>query len=148
MKDYYKILKVTKSSTEDEIRKNYRKLAMQYHPDRNPDSPEAEEKFKEVAEAYGVLTDPVKRRRYNRSRASGKGDFSSANGTDRLKGVDTTGREQAGKGIFPVQTAPIVFLTVKRIFFVIFSETPVFSECFEASCMNFKDPVFAQVQIL
>ena len=82
MKDYYKILKVTKSSTEDEIRKNYRKLAMQYHPDRNPDSPEAEEKFKEVAEAYGVLTDPVKRRRYNRSRASGKGDFSSANGTE------------------------------------------------------------------
>ena len=82
MKDYYKILQVTKSSTEDEIRKNYRKLAMQYHPDRNPDSPEAEEKFKEVAEAYGVLTDPVKRRQYNRSRASGKGDFSGANGTD------------------------------------------------------------------
>ncbi|OEU57539.1 MAG: hypothetical protein BA862_12390 [Desulfobulbaceae bacterium S3730MH12] len=82
MKDYYKILEVTKSSTEDEIRKNYRKLAMQYHPDRNPDSPEAEEKFKEVAEAYGVLTDPVKKRQYNRWRASGKGDFSSSNGTD------------------------------------------------------------------
>ncbi len=65
MKDYYTILGVTKSSSEDEIRKSYRRLAMQYHPDRNPDNPGAEEKFKELAEAYGVLTDPVKRREYD-----------------------------------------------------------------------------------
>lgn len=72
MKDYYKILELTPKCTEDEIRKNYRKLAMRYHPDRNPDDPAAEEKFKEVAEAYGVLTDPKKRREYNRCKASGK----------------------------------------------------------------------------
>ncbi|MGB3212310.1 MAG: DnaJ domain-containing protein [Desulforhopalus sp.] len=71
MKDYYKILGVTTTTGEDEIRKNYRKLAMQYHPDRNPDDPAAEEKFKEVAEAYGVLTDPVKRREYDACRVSG-----------------------------------------------------------------------------
>ena len=71
MKDYYKILELTPKCTEDEIRKNYRKLAMRYHPDRNPDDPAAEEKFKEVAEAYGVLTDPKKRREYNLCRASG-----------------------------------------------------------------------------
>ena len=65
MKDYYKILGVSQSSEEDEIRKNYRKLAMQYHPDRNPDVADAEEKFKELAEAYGVLTDPIKRREYD-----------------------------------------------------------------------------------
>ena len=59
MKDYYRILGVCQSSEEDEIRKNYRKLAMQYHPDRNPDVADAEEKFKELAEAYGVLTDPI-----------------------------------------------------------------------------------------
>lgn len=71
MKDYYRILGVTASSSEEEIRKRYRKLAMQYHPDRNPDDPAAEEKFKEVAEAYGVLTDPVKLRRYQECRATG-----------------------------------------------------------------------------
>ncbi len=71
MKDYYQILEVTPESGEDEIRKSYRRLAMQYHPDRNPDLPGAEEKFKEVAEAYGVLTDPVKRREYDAARSMG-----------------------------------------------------------------------------
>jgi curved DNA-binding protein len=72
MKDYYKILGVTKTTGEEELRKKYRKLAMQYHPDRNPDDPAAEEKFKEIAEAYGVLTDPVKKREYEACRASGR----------------------------------------------------------------------------
>ncbi|KJS02574.1 MAG: hypothetical protein VR65_05135 [Desulfobulbaceae bacterium BRH_c16a] len=71
MKDYYKILGVTRTSNAEEIRKRYRKLAMQCHPDRNPDDPAAEEQFKEIAEAYGVLTDPVKRREYDACRASG-----------------------------------------------------------------------------
>jgi DnaJ-class molecular chaperone len=71
MKDYYRILGVTRTSNAEEIRKRYRKLAMQYHPDRNPDDPAAEERFKEIAEAYGVLTDPVKRREYEACRASG-----------------------------------------------------------------------------
>lgn len=71
MKDYYDILGVTPESEEDEIRKQYRKLAMQHHPDRNPDDPGAEEKFKEIAEAYGVLTDPVKRSHYDSARAIG-----------------------------------------------------------------------------
>lgn len=71
MKDYYKILGVTRTSNAEEIRKKYRKLAMQYHPDRNPDDPAAEEQFKEIAEAYGVLTDPVKRREYDAWRAQG-----------------------------------------------------------------------------
>jgi DnaJ-class molecular chaperone len=71
MKDYYEILGVTSTSGDDEIRKNYRQLAMQHHPDRNPDDPAAEEKFKEIAEAYGVLTDPLKRRQYDGFKASG-----------------------------------------------------------------------------
>lgn len=71
MKDYYKILGVSQTCDEDQIRKCYRKLAMQYHPDRNPDDSAAEEKFKEIAESYGVLTDPVKRREYDRCRATG-----------------------------------------------------------------------------
>lgn len=71
MKDYYQILEVTPDSGEDDIRKSYRRLAMQYHPDRNPDNPQAEEQFKEVAEAYGVLTDPVKRKQYDLARKMG-----------------------------------------------------------------------------
>ena len=74
MKDYYQILGVTEDSSDDDIRRQYRTLAMQYHPDRNPDDPSAEERFKEVAEAYGVLTDPTKRSQYDRARSFG-GDW-------------------------------------------------------------------------
>ena len=73
IKDYYTILQVTPESDEEQIRSQYRKLAMRYHPDRNPDDPSAEEKFKEIAEAYGVLTDPQKRAQYDGARAAGRG---------------------------------------------------------------------------
>lgn len=65
-RDYYEILGVERNASEDEIKKSYRKLAMQYHPDRNPGSKEAEEMFKETAEAYEVLSDLEKRDIYNR----------------------------------------------------------------------------------
>lgn len=71
IKDYHQILEVPANCGDEELRKNYRRLAMRYHPDRNPDDPAAEEKFKDVAEAYGVLSDPVKRREYQRCRARG-----------------------------------------------------------------------------
>lgn len=65
-KDYYKILGVDRKAKEDDIRKAYRKLAMQYHPDRNPGNKQAEERFKEINEAYQVLSDPQKRAHYDR----------------------------------------------------------------------------------
>ena len=65
-KDYYKILGIERNASEEDIRKAYRKLAMQYHPDRNPNDKQAEERFKEINEAYQVLNDPKKRSHYDR----------------------------------------------------------------------------------
>jgi curved DNA-binding protein len=64
-KDYYKVLGVERKASEDEIKRAYRKLALKHHPDRNPNDQKAEEKFKEINEAYQVLSDPEKRARYN-----------------------------------------------------------------------------------
>lgn len=60
-RDYYEILGVNRNATPDELKKAYRKVAMQFHPDRNPGDKESEEKFKEAAEAYDVLTDKEKK---------------------------------------------------------------------------------------
>ena len=81
-RDYYEVLGVDKNATEDEIKRAYRKIAIKYHPDRNPGDKEAEEKFKEAAEAYDVLHDADKRRQYdqfgfNGPAGSGAGGFSS-----------------------------------------------------------------------
>ena len=64
-RDYYQVLSVPRNATEEEVKKAYRRLAMKYHPDRNPNDREAEEKFKEAKEAYEVLTDPQKRSAYD-----------------------------------------------------------------------------------
>ena len=64
-RDYYEVLGVQKNANADEIKKAYRKAAIKYHPDKNPGDKEAEEKFKEAAEAYDVLSNPDKRARYD-----------------------------------------------------------------------------------
>ena len=80
-RDYYEVLAVDRSASESDIKSAYRKLALKYHPDRNPDDKVAEDKFKEAAEAYGILADPQKRARYDQfghagvTGAGGRPDF-------------------------------------------------------------------------
>ncbi len=78
-RDYYEVLEITRSSSSDEIKRSYRKLAVKFHPDKNPDDPHAEEKFKELGEAYDVLMDGDKRAAYDRfghaAFAQGAGGF-------------------------------------------------------------------------
>ena len=70
-RDFYKILEIKKNATPAEIKKAYRKLSMQYHPDKNPDDDEAKGKFQDVAAAYEALSDPESRRKYDRSGEEG-----------------------------------------------------------------------------
>lgn len=86
-RDYYEILGVAKNASQDDIKRAYRKLAMKFHPDKNPDDKQAEEKFKECAEAYEVLSDPEKRQRYDQFghdglRGTGMHDYSHMNVND------------------------------------------------------------------
>lgn len=79
-RDYYEVLGVSKNASADEIKKAYRQLALKYHPDRNPDDKDAEEKFKEAAEAYSVLSDADKRARYDRYGFAGMNGGSASGG--------------------------------------------------------------------
>ena len=75
-RDYYEVLGVTRTATDQEIKSAYRKLALQFHPDRNPNNPDAEDKFKECSEAYAILADVEKRAAYDRYGHAGLGEES------------------------------------------------------------------------
>lgn len=83
-RDLYEILGVSRTASADEIKKAYRKLAKQYHPDRNPDDPAAEEKFKEVQHAYSVISDKEKRAKYDQFGEVGAGDFRTTPGGEQV----------------------------------------------------------------
>ena len=85
-RDYYEILEVSKNASADEIKKAYRKVAMQFHPDRNPGDKPAEEKFKEAAEAYEILSDQDKRSQYDRF---GHNAFGPGRGGGGFSGMNT-----------------------------------------------------------
>ncbi|MCX7729077.1 MAG: molecular chaperone DnaJ [Bacteroidia bacterium] len=85
-RDYYEILGVPKNASEEDIKKAYRKLAVKYHPDKNPGNKEAEEKFKEINEAYEVLSDKDKRARYDQFGHAGVGSSAASDGTGSYYG--------------------------------------------------------------
>src|SRR5688500_5549656 len=89
-RDYYEVLNVSKGASADEIKKSYRKIALQYHPDRNPGDKEAEEKSKEAAEAYDVLSNPDKKAQYDRfghAGVSGAGGRGGGPGGMRMEDI-------------------------------------------------------------
>ena len=85
--DYYEILGVSRGASDDDVKKAYRKLAVQYHPDKNPGKKEAEEKFKEISEAYEVLSDPDKRANYDQFGHATFGPSSGGHGGGFARGV-------------------------------------------------------------
>ena len=93
-RDYYEVLGVSKSADAKEIKKAYRKLALKYHPDKNPDDESAEEKFKEAAEAYEVLSNDDKKARYDRFGHQGMGGAAGGGGF----GGGGDGGRAGGKG--------------------------------------------------
>ena len=91
-RDYYEVLGVGKGASDDEIKKAFRKLAIKYHPDRNPGDKEAEAKFKEANEAYSVLSDKTKRQRYDQFGHAGVGGASSGAGGNPFEGFNFNGQ--------------------------------------------------------
>ena len=87
-RDYYEILGVVKGADEQEIKKSYRKLAMKYHPDKNPGDKAAEDKFKEAAEAYEVLSNPEKKSRYDQFGHNGVGGAAGFGGGQSMNMED------------------------------------------------------------
>ncbi len=86
VKEYYDILGISEKASADEIKKAYRKLAREFHPDQNPDKPGAEDKFKEVQEAYSILSDEQKRKEYDLRRKNPFGSFGDGFGATGRKG--------------------------------------------------------------
>ncbi len=97
-KDYYKVLGVDRNASQDTIKKTYRKLAMKYHPDQNRGNKQAEEKFKDINEAYEVLSDPKKRERYDQLGASYSQWQNQGGGTGGFNWNDWVVNQQRGRG--------------------------------------------------
>lgn len=94
-KDYYRVMELSPDATEEEIRRAYRRLALQWHPDRNPGNPNAEERFKEISEAYAVLVDARRRSEYDAFRTAGRAADFTPNREDLFRDLFADARASA-----------------------------------------------------
>jgi DnaJ-class molecular chaperone len=108
-KDYYAVLGVSEQVTEEELRRAYRRLALQYHPDKNQGNPDAEERFKEISEAYAVLADQAKRRQYDAFRHT-QGGARGASGGFRYS------QEEILRDLFSNPDLSVIFAEMNREF--------------------------------
>jgi DnaJ-class molecular chaperone len=119
-RDYYEILEVSRTATDQEIKSSYRKLALKYHPDRNQGDKKAEEKFKEAAEAYAILSDPDNRARYDRFGHAGVGggaqgfDPSQFTGSKTSSAGSATSSGSAAAAVAPARSAAPISATTSR----------------------------------
>src|SRR6266702_8749761 len=104
-RDYYQLLGVAESATTDEIKKAFRRLAKQYHPDRNHNNPQAAERFKEINEAHDVLSDPEKRKKYDTLRRYGA--FAGAGNASARGRRDSTGGGEGGRRTGGILICPV-----------------------------------------
>src|SRR5256714_12325154 len=116
-RDYYQLLGVAETASTDEIKKAFRRLAKQYHPDRNPNNPQAADRFKEINEAHDVLSDPEKRKKYDTLRRYGA--FAGAGSAGPRGRRETTGRSGPDSGGFGMS----VFGGVRGLFFSLFGRS-------------------------
>ncbi|MEM8486919.1 MAG: J domain-containing protein [Bacteroidota bacterium] len=100
-KNYYRILGISEKASPEEIKKSYRALARKYHPDRNPNQPDAEERFKSIQEAYDILSDPKRRKEYNQFRKDPFAPYQSANGDQFYRAPDGTYVRRERRGPTP-----------------------------------------------
>ena len=111
-RDYYEILGINKNASQSEIKKSFRSLARKYHPDKNPDNPESEIKFKEVQEAYAILSDPNEKRKYDTYGHNGPGG--SPFGPGGFQGVNISIEDLFGGGFESVFSSIFVSSSPKR----------------------------------
>ncbi len=113
--DYYRILGIAPDASPEDIKKAYRKLALETHPDRNPNNPRAEERFKRVSEAYGVLVDPQKRAQYDNYRKFGFGQTSNGFGQSSQNGFGYS-QDEIFRDFFSSRHGQDVFSEMQREF--------------------------------
>ena len=114
-RDYYEILGLNRDASGDEIKKAFKKLAMKFHPDRNPDNPKAEASFKEVKEAYEILSDPQKKSSYDQFGHAGV-DQSMGGGPGGFQGGFSDFGDAFGGPIWTIRTAQVFPCSVVLVF--------------------------------
>lgn len=137
-KDYYKLLGVERNASSTDIKKAYRKLAVKYHPDKNPDDKEAEERFKEISDAYSVLSDDSRRKAYDNPNPFGMGGFNPFEGFPGFSGFGGMPRNNRQHQDFPIRGKDIKLRVVVSFTKLLFGGKESFNISYNDPCQTCK----------